>query len=520
MIPLFSAEQVRNADVYAVNKLGIPSIVLMENAARSIYEIMLKYSSYFENKNIGIICGKGNNGGDGFALARHLTISGFDVKIVSIGSEKNLKGDALSNYLITKRVLAEYKNSKLIHFQSNKDLKVFKNCSVIVDALLGTGSRGKLSSPLAAIIKNLNSLNAFKIAVDVPTGLVLDESVDDEIFKADLTVTLSEFKSGLFFEKGYVNSGMIEKGSIGIGSSYYEKLSTEDYLIEPEDAISGLPLKKKDSQKYSTGKILVVAGSGQYPGAACFTANAVLKSGAGSCFLVFPKSIKQVAQKKLDAAIVFPYEDNKTEILRELNFAELKSKLEWTDVIAIGPGLGRDESTLATVRKIIGSFKSKLMVIDADAIYSLSSEAYKQINLKKKILTPHHKEFADLIGISLEKLEGNISFYGKQFAKENKCWLVLKGAPTIIFTPKGEMLINSAGNPGMAKFGTGDALTGIITGFVAQSKEIEKSLIAAVYLHSLSADLLVETKTEYSFTATDIIENLPDAIKFIRNSII
>lgn len=520
MIPLYSPEQVRNADDFAVNKLGIPSIVLMENAARSIYEIMLNYSDYFVNKNIGIVCGKGNNGGDGFALARHLINNGFDVKIVSIGSESELDGDALTNFLITKNILAAEQIGNLVHFQTIGDLKIFRNCSVIVDALLGTGSKGKLSEPLAGIVKYLNSINAFKIAIDVPTGLELETSTCKEIFTADLTITLSEFKTGLFFGKGYAYAGIVEKGSIGIGSLYYKKLITNDYVIEPEDALKGLPQKKKDSHKYSAGKVLVIAGSGQYPGAACFTANAVLKSGAGSSFLAVPKSIKQVAQKKLDAAITFPYEDNKTEILRELNFAELKPKLECADVIAVGPGLGREDATLSAVRRIISSFKNKLIVIDADAIYALTNEVYKKINLKKTILTPHHKEFSDLVGISLEELECNIPLYGKQFVNENKCLLVLKGAPTVIFTPKGEMLINSSGNPGMAKFGTGDALTGIIAGFTAQSKEIENSLIAAVYLHSLSADLLVETKTEYSFTATDIIENLPNAIKFIRNTLL
>jgi len=520
MIPLYSSKQVRDADNYAINKLGIPSIVLMENAARSLYQLMLKYSSCFENKCIGIICGKGNNGGDGFALARHLIINGFDVKIVTLGKENDLIGDARINYLITKKVLAEYKHCKLIPFQTYKDLHELKECSVIVDAILGIGSKGKLSEPLTQIIKFLNSLNVFKIAVDVPTGLMLDESIGVEIFNADLTITLSELKAGLFFGKGYVNSGVIEKGSIGMGSEYYRKLEINNYLIEPEDALNGLPIKKKDSQKYSSGKVFVIAGSGQYPGAACFTANAVIKSGAGSCFLAIPKSVKQVAQKKLETPIAFPFDDQNTEILNEFNLKELDSKIDWADLLAIGPGLGRNNTTLCAVRKIISTLKNKPMVIDADAIYSLTNNEFRNVSLKNKILTPHHKEFADLIGITVDELESNIPFYGKSFAVENKCWLVLKGAPTCIFNSAGEMLINSSGNPGMAKFGTGDALTGIITGFIAQSKDIEKSLVSAVYLHSLSADLLLEKKTEYSFTVTNIIENLPNAIKFIRKSLL
>ncbi|RJQ62550.1 MAG: NAD(P)H-hydrate dehydratase [Stygiobacter sp.] len=520
MIPLFSSQQVRSADTYAINKLGIPPMVLMENAARSIYDTMLEYSEYFANKSVGIVCGKGNNGGDGFALARHLLINGYDVKIISLGLKRDLKGEALENFRITKNVLAEYPSSKLLLYKSIRDLKSLRDCSVIVDAMLGTGSRGKIGKPYSEIIGFLNSLDAFKIAVDVPTGLDLETSTGKIIFNADLTITLSELKTGLFYGKGYVNSGTVVKGSIGIGGGYYNQLSTENYLIEPEDAFYGLPKKSIDSHKYSSGKVLVIAGSGAYPGAACFTANAVLKSGAGSCFLAFPKSIKQVAQKKVDSSIVFSYSDNKTEYLQEINLVELDAKIKWANVIAIGPGLGREEVTLSAVRKLISEYKNKLMVIDADAIYALSNGNYYKLNLTNKILTPHHKEFADLVGITLEELEKDFAAFGKKFAEENNCWLVLKGAPTLIFTPKGEMLINSAGNPGMAKFGTGDVLTGIIAGFIAQSKEIESALISAVYLHSLSADLLLEKKTEYSFTAKDILEKLPDAIKFIRKAII
>jgi NAD(P)H-hydrate epimerase len=520
MIPLFSTAQVRSADSYAVKELNIPPIVLMENAARSICGAIIECAEFFVGNNVGIICGKGNNGGDGFALARQLMINDFNVKIISIGTEKDLKGEALDNYYITENILSEYPKSKLIQFRNSKDLQELKKCSVIVDAMLGTGSRGKLSKPYNEIIKYVNSIKAFKVAVDVPTGLDLETSVGEEIFRADLTVTLSEHKAGLFYGKGYVNCGAVVKGSIGIGDKYYQRLSTDDYLVEPEDVLLGLPKKNLDAQKYSSGKVLVIAGGGLYPGAACFTANAVLKSGAGSCFLAFPKSVKQVAQKKVDAAVVVPYEDAKTEYLQEPNLDELDAKIKWADVIAVGPGLGREQSTLKAVEKLIAGNKGKPMIIDADALYALANNKYKKLNLKSKVLTPHHKEFADLIGVSLQELETNIPSYGKKFAKEKQCWLVLKGAPTLIFTPEGEMLINTTGNSGMAKFGTGDALTGTIAGFVAQSQEIESALIAAVYLHSLAADLLLEKKTEYSFTATDIIEKLPDAIEFIRKSFI
>ena len=254
MIPLYKAQQVREADSFAINTLGIPSIVLMENAARSLYaEIIQTIGDKLENKNIGIVCGKGNNGGDGFALARHFIINEFTVKILSLGAEEELKGDALTNFRITKNLISEYPQSKIFVYESTKDLTAFDECSMIIDAMLGTGSRGELAEPYKEIVNKLNQLNAFRVAVDLPTGLDLENASGDVVFNADLTITLSEFKTGLFYGKGYVNCGTTVKGSIGIGNEYYSKLAIDDYLIEPEDAFYGLPTKSLDQHKYSAG---------------------------------------------------------------------------------------------------------------------------------------------------------------------------------------------------------------------------------------------------------------------------
>ncbi len=521
MIPLYTSQQVREADSFAINTLGIPSIVLMENAARSLYnEIILNFSEKLENKNVGIVCGKGNNGGDGFAVARHFIINEYIVIIISLGAEEELKGDALTNFRIIKNLINEYPSSKLIIYESVKDLSQFDDCSLIVDAMLGTGSRGELTEPYKEIVEKINQSNSYKVAIDLPTGLDLENAYGEVVFNADLTVTLSEYKTGLFYGKGYVNCGSIAKGSIGIGNEYYNKLTINDYLIEPEDAYFGLPTKKIDQHKYSAGKVFVIAGSGKLPGASFLTANAVLRSGAGSSILAFPKSIKTLAQQMLDSATVFAFEDETKEFLSDSNLKELEEKINWANVVAIGPGLGRDQTTINAVIEIVKKHKSKKFVIDADAIFALGKEEYKKINLKGNVLTPHQKEFSDMIGISIEELEKNIIKYGKIFSAENGCYLVLKGAPTIIFNPGGEAFINSAGNPGLAKFGSGDVLTGMIAGFLAQSNEIEEALVSAVYIHSLAADLLLEEKTEYGYTSEDLIDQIPHAIKFILNSFV
>ena len=520
MIPLFSTQQIRKADEYAITKLGIPGIILMENAAKNIFDTILKTLPEVNTfENIGIICGKGNNGGDGFALARHFINNGFNVSIVSIGKASELKGDALTNFEITKKIISKKENSEIIFYKTPRDLSCFFDCELIIDAMLGTGAKGALKEPYSTIVQFVNELEILKVAVDVPTGLDADNGSGDVIFEADLTVTLAEYKTGLFFEKGYAYAGEVEKSSIGIGEDYFDELPVENYLIEPEDVFTGLPLKEINAHKYSSGKVLTIAGSGEFPGAACLASKAVLKCGGGASILAFPNSIKATVQSKLDEVVVNAYEDNGREYLSTNNISELEEKIKWANVVSIGSGLGRVEETQKAVIDILNKYPEKKFVIDADGIFALQKK-YKKVNLADKVLTPHHKEFSDLLGISLEDLKNNLLNYGKKFSKSTSSYLVLKGAPTIIFNPDGEAFINTAGNAGMAKFGTGDVLTGIIAGFLAQSEAIEESLISAVYLHSLSADLLFENKTEYGITASGIMENIPNAIKFIINSFV
>lgn len=519
MIPLYSTAQIREADEYALKHYGIPGSILMENAARSVFELVeSNFADQVSVKTVGIVCGKGNNGGDGFALARNFLINDYYVVVVALADEKTLKGDALFNYNILLKMASSNKNISIVQYKNSKSLLCLEDCEIIIDALLGTGTKGALNEEYTQIISNLNEISAIKIAVDIPTGLDCDTATGDIIFEADMTVSLSELKTGLFYGKGYLNSGKIVKGSIGMGSEYYEKLEVDRYLIEPEDVFNYLPPKDLAAHKYSSGKVLVIAGSGKYSGAAFLTSNAVMKSGAGACTLTFPKSIKNIALQSLTVPTVNTYEDFGNEYLSVKSMKDLEEWLKWADCIAIGPGLGREEDTFIAVREIINKYKNKPFIIDADALYALGNKVYKGINLSGKVLTPHQKEFADLLGITLNELQKDLISYGSGFAKENDCYLVLKGAPTIIFNPEGEAIINSTGNPGMAKFGTGDVLTGFLAGMGAQSKSVEQAVIISVYLHSLAADLLIKEKTVFGMTSLDILEKLPFAIKFIYDT--
>jgi len=469
---------------------------------------------------IGIVAGKGNNGGDAFAVARHFINNGFVVKILFIGKRNDLKGDAAINFNILTKLIRQVQISELIFYKTKRDLSKLKYCDIIIDGLLGTGTKGEISEPYKSIIESINQLDSIKISIDLPSGLNLETSTASTIVDADLTVTLADFKSGLFYGKGYEFAGKIDKGSIGIGDEYFENLNVSEYLIEPEDAFLGLPQKKKVSHKYSNGKVLAIAGSGKYSGAASLLVRSLFQVGNGSALLAFPKSVRNLISTNIGETVFAPYNDDEREYLTHSNIAEFEDQIKWADVIAIGSGLGREEETLEAVASIIKKYKSKKMVIDADALFAIGEIGYSKFDLKNKVLTPHHGEFSHLVGITTDELQSNLLKYGRDFAKKTKSILVLKGAPTIIFLSNGDALINSTGNVGMAKFGTGDVLTGVISGLISYSQNIESAVIAGVYLHGLSADLLLEQETEYGITASKIMENLPHAISFLRNSII
>lgn len=515
MIPLYTANQVKEADEFAIKSLNFPSIVLMENAARSIFSL-LKETYSIQGKRIAVIVGKGNNGGDGLALARHLIINEIHVDIILVEDEKLLSPDSKINYEILKRLINYYPKCTISKF-SNNSYKIIRKADLIIDALFGTGISGQIREPYKSIIDFVNQLNAIKIAIDIPSGLNANTGFTETAFHADLTITLAGLKRGLFVNDGKFYSGVVKKGSIGIGDEYFNSLQVSDFLIEPEDIVSSIPKRKINDNKYSTGKVLVIAGSKEFIGAAILSANSAIKSGSGAVVVACPASLRSLFQKRLLEPTIFAYDDSGKGYLQKDSLAQIMQKINWADSVVIGPGLGREAETTEAVRELLKKVKNKKIIIDADGIYALNKK-YNDYNLKDVVLTPHHKEFADLLGINLTELKNDILYWGKNFSTSSKSYLVLKGSPTIIFTPTGDALVNSTGNPGMAKFGVGDVLAGMLASFVSKSKNLEMSISAAVYIHSLSADLLNIKKHELTYTAKNIIENLTYAFKFISKS--
>jgi len=518
MIPLYNMSQIRNLDSFAIKRLQVPGTVLMENAAIGIYDAIIKRIDNI--KCVGIVCGKGNNGGDGYVVVRHFSNAGIKVKVLSLGSEKELSEDARTNFKILKNLSRSRKNLILKKFNSVKDISWFKDCDLIVDAILGSGFTGELREPYSSVIKLLNKISIIKCAIDVPTGLNADTGYGNIVFKSDLTVTLGEFKKGLFIDKGYEFCGEVLLKEIGIGTDYFDSIKPDTYLIEPEDVIYQLPKRGKSVHKYSAGKVLTIAGSYKYPGAAALTSLSALVSGAGASILAIPENAKKLVHKELREVVVESYGTKTSNFLDETGLSSLQQKIKWADVVAIGPGLGREDETVKAVRELLLQRKYKFAVIDADALFALDKIFLKSINLKNCILTPHLGEFASMIGLKSDEIEKDILRFGREFASEYKCILVLKGAPTIIFNPEGESIINTTGNSGMAKFGSGDVLTGIIAGLLSQNKNREIAAISGVYLHSLSADLLLNEKPISNYLASDIMNNYANSVKFLKGTIV
>lgn len=518
MIPLYNTFQIRNLDTFAIKRLNVPGIVLMENAALEIYQCIIER---VDNINcVGVVCGKGNNGGDGYAVARHFSNAGFNIKVISLGTESDLREDCKTNFKILQKLSLQRKNLKIKSYKSLKDINWLKDCNVIVDAILGSGFSGELKEPYSSLVKSLNKISGFKCAVDVPTGLNADTGFGEIVFNSDLTVTLGEFKKGLFLGIGYQFCGEVILREIGIGRDYFDDINSDTYLIEPEDAYSSLPKRKKTVHKYSAGKVLSIAGSYKYPGAAALTSQSALVSGAGASILAIPESTKKLIHKNLLEVVVESYGNEKSKYFNDEALKALQQKIKWADVVAIGPGLGREVETIKAVQQFVLDKKFKFAVLDADALFALNKSFLEKVNLSNCILTPHLGEFSQMIGVKSKLIEKDILNYGKEFVLKNKCILVLKGAPTIILNPDGESFINTSGNSGMAKFGSGDVLVGILAGLLSQNRSSESAAIAGVYLHSLSADLLLPEKPISNYLASDIMNNYPSTVKFIEDSIV
>lgn len=511
---VLTAEQMRSADALAIRMYNIPSLVLMENAGRSVAEAIERHYGSVQGKSVLIVSGKGNNGGDGFVVARHLLNRGGILTVLLVGaSSRNLTGDPRTNFEILKQFPL-----KIIELKSSSKLSSLPKSDIIVDALFGTGFSGEVKKPYQQVIEYINETSARKVSIDVPSGVDATTGIVHNVaVKADLTVTLASKKIGVLMGKGRSHAGKLEVGDISFPKNIFQKMKIKTFEVQHDDVKKVLPKRALDVHKYKVGKVFILAGSRGYTGAAAMSAESALRAGAGMVILGCPHSVYPILAKKLTEVIVVPLEETANGAVSVKAWETIQKHLDWAEIVVVGPGLSRDNETQNIIWKICESVDKKL-VIDADGLNALAEKIsiLKKRKSREIILTPHIGEFSRLTGMESEDIEQNRVEIAKKFAVSNNVTLVLKGAPTITATAEGNVYINSTGNAGMATAGVGDVLTGILAGLWGQGMSQNETAYAGVFVHGKAGDVAKEKFGEKSLLATDILHCLSEAIKKIE----
>jgi len=499
-------EIVREIDRLTIKKYGIPGLVLMENAGRAVADVLLDNFNYADK--VAIFAGGGNNGGDGFVVARHLISEGLDVDTYVVSDPKKYKGDALTNYKALVKI-----GGNIIELKDN--LRKYKQADVIVDALFGTGLDREVTGFYKKVIEFINIQGVPTIAVDIPSGLDSNSGYPlGTAILADITVTFVLPKLGISIYPGVEFAGEI----------YVADITTPDFLendipyelLSSESVVDIIEPRYEDTHKGIYGHLFILAGSPGKSGAAALSALGAQRSGTGLVTVGIPKSLNLIMEQKTTEAMTEPLPETDLETFglvsldRAMEIAEDKKT-----AIAIGPGISTTNETREFVYEIIRDSELP-MVIDADAL-TLVGDNPKILNEAKApiVLTPHPGEMSRLAGISTEEVQANRIGVALDFSTKYNVYLVLKGARSVISTPQGEIFINTTGNAGMASGGMGDILTGIIGGLLAQRIEPADACKLGVFAHGLAGDLAAEQSGEAGIIASDVANKLPNAIREI-----
>lgn len=485
--------QMREADAYTINQIGLPSMVLMERAALQVVE-------HLERRNLTkvlVVCGSGNNGGDGYAVARLLHLKGHDVEIFFAGNE-----ESRSEENRRQKDIAEYYKIPIV------EQLVDKNYSVIVDAIFGTGLKREISGAYYDVISSLNAMSGLKVAIDIPSGIHdTTGKVMGIAFKADITVAIAFTKLGLVLYPGCEYAGDILDSDIGITEDALPKEEIMAYRYTPNDLNEKFPKRKPNSHKGSYGRVLLIAGSKGMAGAALLCAKAVYEVGAGLVQIYTSEDNRVILQESLPEAIISTY--------NEYDEKQLQQLLSWADVVGIGCGLGKSSTSVQIVKQTMENAECPC-VVDADALNIISEHmAWLNNSKHETILTPHMKEMSRLLNCSVNELaEDRVSIL-TEFVSNYPVTCVLKDARTLVATQGKHLYVNMSGNAAMAKAGAGDVLTGIITGVVAQKAECHEAASLGAYLHGIAGLVARDKKGKYSVLASDIIDGIGEVLKQI-----
>lgn len=503
--------QMRAIDSYMINKQGIPGIVLMENAAMHItLNIMQDFST---EDPVLVVCGVGNNGGDGLAAARQLLGFGYDVHVAIIGNPENMTDDCEVNFRF-------FKNNPEIYTlienrrQADKFFEKYYYATVIIDALFGTGLSRNVEGLYKNIIEHMNTAYAKVISADIPsgvdagTGRILGTAV-----KAYKTVTFQYPKIGHFIYPGAGNTGELSVYAIGVddGCPIVEDLNIS--VCEYDDHDLFIEKRNRNTNKGTYGEAAIIGGSYGMAGAVVLASKAVLKTGAGKTRVLSCGFVSEVIQNNVPEAMCAKIGE-KYEFIDSCGIEDTLKATETATALIIGPGIGKNRQTAEVVKAVISLDKAK--IIDADALNLISeNEELFEMLKGEVIVTPHPKEMSRLTGISVEEILANPIKAAAELAIKKKITVLLKGASTVVADASGNIAIVPQGSAGMAKGGSGDVLSGVIGSFIAQGYEIFDAAVVGAYVCGLAGELAEKEKGEYSMTPEDTINHIGEAIKTI-----
>ncbi|MBI9010795.1 MAG: NAD(P)H-hydrate dehydratase [Clostridiales bacterium] len=512
---LLTVDEMKALKRCAIDSYHIPGIILMEHAGYAVAETIMK--NYKKTTPILVVCGRGNNGGDGFVVSRKLLLEGYSVKVIVIGNVSSIKGDALTNYKILKKI-----NKAIFSLERYEDtgnaLTLFSSTDVIVDAIFGTGLNSSVRTLEASVIDLINNSKAKVISIDMPSGINGSTAkVMKSAVKADLTIAFDAFKCGNVLYPGAEYNGELKVANIGIPKTCYEQIYFPKRILTEKVILSRLPIRKKNSHKGTFGKASIIAGSSGMEGAAILSCSAAMRTGLGLLKLFVPKSMNHIVKTSVPEMITVLLEESVVGSYDLSSIDIILDHIKNDSVVAIGPGCGQHKEIGKTVRRLLTESELPL-VIDADGLNMLSLNMSWLIGCSKDIvLTPHVAEMSRLTKLSIAEILDDPIKIARKYAVQWEVTVVLKSARTIVATKDGNIYININGNSGMATAGTGDVLTGIITGLMAQGLSGEDASVLGVFVHGYSGDKAAEMIGEYGLLAGDIIKQIPYTLKALSH---
>jgi NAD(P)H-hydrate epimerase len=488
---------------------GIDGALMMEHAASSSYAAIKEEFGNLGGKNILVFAGKGNNGGDALALARYLLESGSTVKVCLVFGEPS-SDLAKKNLSILKKLDVE-----CVEYHENYDLaKDVKNADIVVDGILGTGSKGQIGKELSKIIDIINH-SKYTISIDLPTGMDADTGhVSQSCVKANMTITFGLMKKGMLLHPARSYCGKVKTEKIGIPEKLVESMELKGEVTTFDDAKKLVPARPAFSNKGTFGRVLVISGSSSYTGTPSMVALGALKVGSGLVTVVTPSPFNTVITSILPEAIAIPLPD--TDFISLKSIKIINEIAEKSDVMAIGPGLGTKAESEALVKYILEVWKDKFLVIDADGLNLISKDVDRYQFNPKMILTPHPGEFARLTSQNIAEVISDPVKHALEFSKMRNVNVLLKGPTTVVAKPDGEYALNITGNSALAKGGTGDILTGMIAGFMAQGLCAFDAAKLSAYIHGRAAEVYSQNNSEASMLVRDLADLIPQVLREIN----